>query len=70
MRSFNEYLSGIDRNKMEYDTLNWYFSEEDVKRMEREFTPSQFKYIYRLINAVSLAHLRQYHEFLHGQSAE
>ena len=70
MKSFSDFLDGIDMNVLEYDVLDTHFSKSDYSKMLEEFTPEQFRMMYRLSKAISLAYLRQYDSFLRSQSDE
>lgn len=67
---FSDFLTFIDSDKLEYDVLDANFSEGEYKKVLSEFTPEQFRYIFRISKAVSLAYLRQYDAFLREKSNE
>lgn len=70
MKLFSDFLENIDKEKLEYDILDLNFSKEEYQKLLSEFTPEQFKYIFKLSKAISLAYLRQYDLFLREQSDE
>jgi len=67
MKSFNDFLAGIDADKIRYDvahSIRTTMSEE-----EREcFTPEQLRLIGKLVADISIAqiqvHLRYYHAWI------